>query len=421
MNRCIVATLGLAVWLPAARAADWPAFRGPTGDGHVPEGTALPDAWGPTTNVSWKVDVPGRGWSSPVVSVGKVFLTTAVPSDKPGAKDLSQRAICLDAKTGKILWNVEVFRHDGTRPLPSHGKNSHASPTPVTDGRKLWVHFGPQGTACLDLNGKVLWRNADLGYSPVHGNGGSPILVGDKLLFSGDGSDKQFVVALNKDTGKVLWKTDRNGDAVKKFSFGTPTAIEVNGKTQVISPASDLAMALDPDTGKEIWRMTYKGYSLIPKPVFGHGLLFILTGYDTPQLYAVRPDGTGDVTETHVAWHESKGVSHTPSAILVGDELYTVADNGVATCFDAKSGKIVWRERLPGNYSASPVYANGKLYFQNEAGTGTIVRASKKFEIFGKNAMEEPTLASYAVADGALFVRTEKHLYRFENKGTGTR
>jgi outer membrane protein assembly factor BamB len=423
MIRCNAAVLGLAVWLAAvpARAGDWPAFRGPTGDGHAPDGTTLPDTWGPAVNVSWKADIAGKGWSSPVVSGTKVFLTTAVPSEKADSKELSQRAVCLDAKSGKMLWDVEVFHQDGTKPMPSHGKNSHASPTPVTDGRKLWVHFGPQGTACLDLDGKVLWRNTELGYSPVHGNGGSPVLVGDKLVYSADGGDKQFVVALNKDSGKVVWKTDRKGDALKKFSFSTPMPVEVNGKTQIVSPASDLAQAFDPDTGKEIWRIRYKGYSVIPKPLFGHGLVFILTGYESPQLYAVRPDGTGDVTETHVAWHETKGMSHTPSAILAGDELYTVADNGVATCFDAKTGTTHWRQRLPGNYSASPIYADGKLYFQNETGTGTVVRASKKFEILGKNTLDEPTLASYAAADGALFVRTEKHLYRFENKAPGTR
>src|SRR6185437_5702085 len=232
-----------------------------------------------------------------------------------------------------------------------HGKNSHASPTPLVRGERLFVHFGHQGTACLDLEGKVLWKNTSLHYAPVHGNGGSPILVDDSLVFSCDGGDKRFIVALNVVNGEVRWKTDRTIEASRKFSFSTPLLIVVDGKKQIISPGSNVVCAFDPATGHEIWRVRYDGYSVIPRPVYGQGLLFICTGYNTPSLLAIRPDGKGDVTDTHVVWKTRKAVPHTPSPLLVGEELYFVSDSGQASCLDARTGQVHWQERLGGNYS----------------------------------------------------------------------
>jgi outer membrane protein assembly factor BamB len=200
------------------------------------------------------------------------------------------------------------------------------------------------------------------------------------------------------------------------MSFHTQLLIEVDGKRQVISAGSDVVAAHDPKTGEEIWRVRYDGYSVIPRPVFGHGLLFIGTGYDRPTLIAVRPDGKGDVTETHVAWRMTKNAPHTPSPLLVGDELYVVSDGGIATCLDAKTGQVHWSERLGGGFSASPLEADGKVYFQNEAGVGLVVKAGTKYEPLAKNDLKERTLASYAAADGALFIRTAKHLYRIEKR-----
>jgi outer membrane protein assembly factor BamB len=285
------------------------------------------------------------------------------------------------------------------------------------DGRHLYVHFGHQGTACLDLDGKVRWRNTELKYPPVHGNGGSPILAGELLVFSCDGGSDPFVAALERGTGKVRWKVPRGIDAFKSFSFSTPLLIEVNGAKQIVSPGSDAVMAYEPATGKEIWRVGYPGgYSVIPRPVHGHGLVFVCTGYESPRLLAIRPDGRGDVTATHVAWRARQGVPHTPSLLLDGDELYMVSDAGFASCLDARTGREHWRKRLPGAYSASPLLAGGRVYFQNEAGTGVVVRAGKEYKELARNALDERTLASYAAADGALFIRTDRHLYRIEGR-----
>jgi outer membrane protein assembly factor BamB len=398
-----------------ARAADWPDFRGPTGQG-LGQGGGYPIRWSQTENVLWKQAVPGKGWSSPVVCGGRVFLTTAVPVTGAGPGDQSLRAVGLDAATGKLLWEREVFRQDGKTAPRIHGKNSHASPSPVTDGKRLYVHFGHQGTACLDTEGQIVWRNTDLRYQPVHGNGGSPILVGDALVFSVDGSDRQLVVALDCVAGRLRWRTDRKSDAFKKFSFGTPLVITVNGRQQVVSAGSGMVGAYDPATGAEIWRVRYDGYSLVPRPVYGHGLVFLSSGYDSPRMLAVRPDGTGDVTATHVTWTERKGAPHNPSPLLVGDELYFVSDNGVATCLDAKSGQVHWRERLGGTYSASPVYASGRVYFQSEEGKGVVVEAGQRFVQVAVNELGERSLASYAAVDGTLFIRTEGHLYRIGSR-----
>jgi outer membrane protein assembly factor BamB len=349
-------------------AADaWPEFRGPTGQGRLDKGS-LPTEWSKTKNVAWQQTIPGVGWSSPVVGDNRIYLTTAVKM--PGTKDYSLRALCLDAKNGNLVWDEEVFQEDGAKAPAPHSKNSHASPTPILHGDHLYVHFGHQGTACLDLNGKMQWRQTKLNYQPVHGNGGSPIIVDDLLAFSIDGADKQQLVALDLKTGDVRWKTDRQSTAAKRFSFHTPLLIDVNGQKQIISAGSDVVGGYDPKTGAEIWRIGFKGYSVIPRPVYGHGLVFLSTSYDSPVLLAVRPDGKGDVTDTHVVWKERKGAPHTASPLLVGEELYMVSDGGVATCLDAKTGAQHWQQRLGGGFSASPLYGDGKIYFQNEQGVG---------------------------------------------------
>jgi outer membrane protein assembly factor BamB len=395
-------------------AGDWPEFRGPTGQGHAAAATRLPLEWSNTRNVAWKQSIPGHGWSSPALKDGRVFLTSAVGGD--AGSTMSLHVLCLDEHSGKILWDIEVF--GGAQATRIHNKNSHASPTPLVADGRVYVHFGHQGTACLDLEGKVLWRNTSLAYPPVHGSGGSPILAGDALIFSCDGGSDPFVVALDKASGKILWKTKRETTAKKTFSFSTPLLITIGGKPQVISAGSGVVCALDPKTGREIWRARYgEGYSVVPRPVFGHGLLFIATGFDQPTVMAVRPDGKGDVTDTHVAWTLKKGAPNTPSPLLVGEELYLVSDGGIASCVDAKTGRVHWQERIGGNYSASPIHAGGGIYFQNEEGTGVVVKAGREFEKLASNELGERTLASYAAGDGALFIRAAKHLYKVATDG----
>jgi outer membrane protein assembly factor BamB len=410
----LAAALGLCLG-SAARSEDWPEFRGPTGQGLVRQG-GLPLAWGPDRNVVWKQAIPGKGWSSPVVAGGRVYLTTSVAVPDSPSRDQSLRALCLDASSGRIVWEREVFRPDGMKAPRVHAKNSHASPTPLVADGRLYVHFGHQGTACLDLDGTVRWRNDTLAYPPVHGNGGSPILVDGALIFSADGAEHPFVAALDRQTGKLLWKTERGVDAFKKFSFSTPLLITVKGQKQVVSPGSNAVCAYDPGTGREIWRVRYQGYSVIPRPVFGHGLVFLSTGFDSPSLLAVRPDGEGDVTDTHLAWSLRKGAPLTPSPLLVGDELYLISDSGTASCLEARTGKVYWQQRLSGTYSASPWYADGKVYFLSEQGTGTVVKADRQFTQLARNVLNERTLASAAAVDGALYLRTETQLYRFQER-----
>jgi len=389
------------------RAADWPQFRGPTGQGHSSE-TGLPLEWSESRNVVWKTPVPGRGWSSPVVAGGRVWLTTA--SKDKGA---SLRAIAFDVDTGREIVNVEVFHLRSADLL--NAKNSHASPTPIVDGDRVYVHFGAEGTAALTTTGDVLWKTK-LPYQSQHGNGGSPALYGDLLIVSCDGSDDAFVAALDTRTGKVRWRAPRRQPFDQAYS--TPLVIRVGDRDEIVSVGAYRAAAYDPQNGKEIWRVAYAdGFSNVPRPVYGHGLVYIATGFNQPSLLAVRPDGTGDVTKTHIAWTLRRAAPLTPSPLLVGDELYVVNDAGIATCLDAKSGEARWVQRLAGgDYSASPVLADGRIYFLSEGGVATVIAPGREFRRLATNTLDGETLASMAISAGSIFIRTESHLYRIAEK-----
>lgn len=391
----------------AASAQDWPQFRGPEGQGHSSVSVA-PLKWSDSSpNIKWRLPIDGLGWSSPVVADKHLWLTTATEGGK------SLRAICVDPEAGKLLHNVEVFKLDA--PGRIHQKNSHASPTPILEKDRVYVHFGSNGTACLTSDGKVVWKQV-LKYSPVHGSGSSPALVGDLLIISCDGAEAPFVIALDKKTGAQRWKMAREANPdQKKFSFCTPLPIEVGKSTQVVSPFAGGVTSYDAATGRPVWFVRYvNGYSVVPRPVYGHGMVFLSTGFDTPAVLAIKVDGKGDVTETHVAWKLEKGAPRNSSPLLVGDELYLVADNGVASCVDAKTGKVHWQERVGGNFSASPVLAAGNLYFLSEEGVTTIVKADKTFTQVGRNELKARTLASPAPIEGAMFLRTDKELLRIE-------
>ncbi len=404
---CIVFTAASAL----AGEAGWPQFRGPDGQG-ISAATNVPQKWSASDAVTWKVEIAGKGWSSPVLSKGRIYLTSAV--GEPGQGDVTLHALCLDAKDGRILWDTVVFNPDAATTGSIHRKNSLASPTPIVTEDRLYVHFGHMGTAALDLAGKVVWKQNGLKYPPQHGNGGSPALVGDALIFSCDGAKEPFVVALDSATGNVRWKTPRNTMAKKTFSFCTPLPISLGGVMQIILPGSGFVGAYDPKDGHEIWRVAYgEGYSLVPRPVFAHGLLFIATGFDIANLIAIRPEGAkGDATATNIAWTIKKGAPLSASTIVVGDELYFVSDAGIATCVNARTGDVHWSERLGGNYSASPVLAGGRVYFLNETGTTTVLKAGKIFEVISKNELGEATLASPIVEDGAIYIRSDNHLWK---------
>jgi len=403
--------LAASVQLSFAGETEWPQFRGPTGQG-ISKAVNVPTEWSPDSHIAWKVELAGHGWSSPVLAHDRLYFTAAVPDS--GSTDLTLHAYCYDANDGKLLWDTEVFRPDPSVTAQMHKKNTPASGTPIVTEDRLYVHFGHMGTAALDLSGKIVWQQTELKYPPVHGNGGSPILLGDELIFSCDGQKDPFVTALDAKTGAVRWKTPRNSTARKQFSFSTPLAIQVGGATEVISPGPGFVGAYDPTNGHELWRVAYgEGYSVVPRPVYSHGLLFLSSGFDAPVLHAINPEGaSGDVTATNVAWKQRKGAPHTPSTIVVGDELYFVSDGGIATCADAKTGTVHWSERLGGDFSASPIAAEGRIYFQNEVGVGYVVKAGTTYELIARNDLAERSLASYAVADGTLYIRTDGHLWK---------
>jgi outer membrane protein assembly factor BamB len=399
--------LAFLFWAAPSFSQDWPQFRGPDGQGHSSE-RDLPSDWSETKNVVWKSAVPGLGWSSPVVAAGRVWLTTSVDSSGRGDGDVSLRALAFDVATGREVVNAEIFHLRRARTI--NPKNSFASPTPIVDGDRVFVHFGADGTAALTPTGEIVWKRS-FPYESQHGAGGSPIVYGDLLIFSCDGSDDAFVIALDKRTGKTRWRTNRRQPADQAYT--TPLVITVGDRDQIVSVGAYRAAAYDPETGKEIWRVSYAdGFSNVPRPVFGHGLVYIATGFQQPSLIAVRADGTGDVTKTHIAWTLSRGAPLTPSPLLVGDELYVVSDSGIASCLDAVSGVPRWQVRLGGTYSASPLFADGRIYFPSEDGSTAMILPGKEFRRAGTGTLDGALLASIAVSGGSLFVRSDTHLYR---------
>jgi hypothetical protein len=413
VRACLI-TLLLTSGIVPLTAEDWPQFRGPSGQGHSNE-RGLPLEWSETRNIAWKTPLSDSGWSSPVVAGGRVWLTTAREmNDNRRRPEVSLRALAFDVASGRQLIDVEVFRIDTSR--PQHLKNTRASPTPILDGDRVYVHFGADGTAALTTGGQILWTTK-LPYESQHGNGGSPVLHGDLLIVNCDGNGgAAYVAALDKGTGKIRWKTNRRNPADQ--AYATPLIIRVGNRDLVVSPGAYRAAAYDVLTGEEVWRVRYDdGFSNVPRPVFDGNLVFIATGFNTPTLMAVRPDGRGDVTGSHVAWRLARGAPYTPSPILVGSELYYVSDTGVLTCADAKSGKILWQQRIEGNYSASPIFADGRLYFLSEEGVATVIAPGRTFQRLVVNRLDGETLASMAVSGGAMFVRSSRHLYRIAVTG----
>ena len=420
MSRNLLFLLACAAPVPElANAADWTEFRGPTGQG-LSDAVDLPKTWSEDQNIAWKVDLPGNGWSSPVVADGRIYLTTAIPIGDASAPRHSLRVLCLAAADGKTIWNAEVFQHSADEQVEVHKKNSHASPTPILQGDRLYVHFGPHGTACLKTDGTVIWKNSELVYAPQHGNGGSPAIAGDVLIICCDGKDYRFVAGLDKNSGNQIWKTERPLNPSRGFSFCTPTIVSEGGRMQAICPGSGGVWSYDTQTGQQLWQVAYgEGYSVVPRPVVGHGLVYVCSGFGDQQLFAIDPTGSGDVTDSHVRWKIKKGVPKSPSVLLVGDELYMVDDGGIASCLDAVSGELHWQERLGGKFSASPSLADGVIYFQDETGTTTVVQPGTEYQEIAKNKLgngETRTFASFAFVDNAILLRSETSLYRIEKR-----
>jgi len=419
-----ICTLLLSGLLLATAQADWPQFRGPTGDGHAPA-TGLPLHWSETENVKWKTEIPYRGWSTPVVMGGQVWLTTATLD----GNDFF--AICLDANTGKIRFNEKLFHCDAPESLYNAvNVNCYATPSPVIEPGRVYVHFGVYGTACLDTaTFKVLWQRTDLPCRHYRGPASSLILFENLLILTMDGVDVQYLVALDKKTGRTVWKTNRTvpwndehltsklaKDGDQRKAHSTPLIVTINGKLQMLSAGAKAAYAYDPRDGKELWRIQYpNSWSAAPMPLFSRGLALIISGLGKTELYAVRPDGHGDVTDTHMVWKLDKGVAKTASPVIVDDLFYMARDDGIATCLEVATGNQVWSERIGGTFAASPIYADGRLYFANQQGKTTVLKPGRAFDVLATNTLEIGCMASPAADGKALFLRTKTHLYRIES------
>jgi len=399
---------------PAPQTDNWPQFRGPPGAGQS-RATGLPLTWSETENVRWKTPIHGRGWSSPVVWGDQIWVTTA-PEDGHEAF-----AVAVDRRTGKILHDLKVF--DVPKPQEINALNSYASPTPVIEAGRVYVSFGAHGTACLDTaTGRVLWTRRDFQCDHYRGPGSSPILVDDLLILHFDGFDLQYVVALDKTTGKTVWKTDRStkfGDIDGDFrkAFCTPIVIGSGPQRQLVSPGSKAAMAYDLRTGRELWKIHFEGFSSTARPLAADGLVFLFTGFGKSELWAVRPDGQGDVTESHVAWKYSRSVPCKPSAVLVDKLIFMATDTGRAVCLEAATGRELWQKRLGGDYSASPIAAEGRVYFFSHDGRTTVIEANRGGKVLAQNRLDDGFMASPAVSGKSLILRTKKRLVCVESGG----
>jgi len=431
----------IAACYAALDAAPWPQFRGPNGDG-ISNAENVPVSFSEQEFLKWKTDLPGRGWSSPVFDGKTLWVTTAeeiFPDEEEKSRILKQAgeeekvfasrqvatrielsALAIDFESGKITKTVPLAKIDN--PQTIHTLNSFASPTPVIEGNRLYAHFGAFGTFAIDTEeGEIAWqKRIDLEHGV--GPGSSPLLHDGRLVLICDGVDRQFVTALDAATGDPVWSTDRpamraeTGDQRK--SYNTPVLlVGKDGREQLVCLGAQWLVSYEPTTGKELWRLDHgDGFSVVPRPVYSPktGLLYLSTGYGKPELLAVRVDGKGDITGSNrIAWREAKRIPARPSPILVGDELYVMADGGVASCFDAGTGSLHWTERIDGNYSASPLFADGHLFFANHEGVVTVIKPGRSLELVSRNALDGTIMASPLALDGHLVVRSGTALYCF--------
>ncbi|MEO7319420.1 MAG: PQQ-binding-like beta-propeller repeat protein [Chthoniobacteraceae bacterium] len=401
-------------------AENWPQFRGPAGDGRS-DAAGLPVRFSETENVKWKTAIHGKAWSSPVVWGAQVWLTTA---NEEGT-ELS--VVCVDKNSGKVLRDDVVFRV--ATPQFCHKFNSYASPTPVIEAGRIYVTFGSPGTACLDTaSGAKLWERTDFVCNHYRGAGSSPIVWGDLLIINFDGSDAQFVVALDKKTGKTVWQTARSvdyqdlgkdgkpeGEGDYRKAFSTPQVIEQDGKTVLISSGAKAHYGYDPKTGRELWRYEDRSnHSAATRPVAGFGMVFIAAGFGKGQVLALKLGGSGVLAPEALAWSLKKAAPNKPSLLLIGDLIYAINDGGIASCVEAKTGAVVWSERIGGNFSAAPIAADGRIYACNEEGKVTVIAPGREFKVLAESQFDAGFMAAPAVSGKALFLRTKTHLYRVE-------
>jgi outer membrane protein assembly factor BamB len=395
---------------PALAGDNWPQFRGPNGDG-IAHAKGLPITWSENENIRWKTPIHDKGWSSPVIWGDQIWLTTA------RADGHAFYVLCVDRKTGKIIHDFKLF--DEPDPAFCIEYNSYASPTPVIEEGRVYIHFGAYATACLDTaTAQILWMRRDLKCDHYRGPGSSPILYKNLIILTFDGFDQNYLAALDKTTGKTVWKTDRNidykidnGDYHKAYS--TPSVVTVDGKPQLVSPSAECTVAYDPETGKEIWRIHHGGMNEASRPVFGHGLIFLTSGH-TKTLLAVCEGRIGTLEKADIAWQTNRDVPSRPSLLMKDDLLFMVSDQGIASCLEAKIGKLLWTERLGAPCSASPIYVEGRIYAADESkenGKVYVFAADRKFQLLAANKLNDGCMASPAAVGDALYLRTKTHLY----------
>jgi outer membrane protein assembly factor BamB len=400
----VLLLLGLTSECSSVQAENWPRWRGPNGNA-VANAAPLPLHWSAMQNIRWKVPIPGEGFSSPIVWGQRLFLTSAL---EKGSRRLLHS---LDRATGKILWSREIQDDDPERTSSMTG---HAAATPVTDGQRVVAFFGNAGVVCYDLLGNRLWHRKLGEFDSELGLASSPVLYRDRVILVCDHDGNRFstfdssLIALDLQTGQTRWKTERP-DLFRSWS--TPILVPASdGKHELIVNGQDQLRAYDPETGKPLWHVDGMTGWVTPSPVFGHGCIFATSGRNGPIL-AVRPGGRGAVTPTHVVWQHASSGPYVCSPVLYGDYLYVHTEQGILQCYHAQTGKLQYRERLPGKFWASSVAGDGKVYLTNEAGTTFVVRAGPQFELLAQNALKEDCLASPALSGGELFLRMEHHLY----------
>lgn len=404
----------------------WPDFRGFSGDGIVPgPPRGLPLKWSEKQNIAWKTAIVGRAWSSPVIAEGKVWLSNATKNGK------EMSVVCLDAESGKLLHDFQLFRNTAVEPL-GNPINGYGSPSPVIEKERVYIHFGSYGTAAIDTaNAKVLWKRTDLPCRHFRGPGSSPVLFANLLILTMDGIDTQYLVALDSSSGKTVWKTDRStkwtdvepggkirGGGDFRKAYTTPTFTKVGTETIMISPGAKACFAYNPTNGRELWHITYAGYSNASRTVIAGENAIINTGYGKPHLVSLKLDAQarGNITRSHIVWDIFKRVPKRSSPIIAGKQLYMTTDEGILSCIDLTTGKEIWSERLRGHFSASPILADGHIYFFSEMGDCYVIKPGNTFELLASNRLDDGFMASPAVAGKAIFARSKTHIYRIETQ-----
>ena len=416
----VLLTTVLLCWSSAAVSESWPEYRGPTGNGHAAVPT-VPLAWSEESNVRWKTKIHDEGWATPVILGNQVWLTTALANGK------EMYVVCVDRKTGKVLLDRKLFDVASPRPL-GNDLNCYASPSPTIEAGRVYVSFGSYGIACLDtVNFRVIWERRDLTCNHFRGPASSLFLSGELVITHMDGADYQYIVALRKDSGETVWKTQRSTDyrdlgedgkpiakGDYRKGFNTPISIEVAGQKLLISPASKAVYAYRPDTGDEIWQIPYDGHSTAVRTLFDGRNVFINSGSGKTELLAVDPLVSTVGDQPRILWRLSKHIPKRSSPVLVDDLIYSCTDGGVVSCIDKLNGNTVWRQRVGGEFSASLLYAAGRIYLCNQDGMTLVIEPGNQFKLLAENHLETGMMASPVALGNALYLRTKTHLYRIE-------